>query len=87
MPVIKLFTLDAGATWYLTEIDPDEEDLAYRLCDLGLGCPEAGSVRLSELAAVRGRLGVPFERDKCFAADKPLSVYASMARSSGQIFV
>lgn len=31
-PVVKLFTPDAGATWLLTEIDPDDEDHAFGLC-------------------------------------------------------
>lgn len=42
VPVVKLFTPDAGATWLLTEIDPDDHDRAYGLCDLGLGMPELG---------------------------------------------
>jgi Protein of unknown function (DUF2958) len=50
VPVVKLFTPDAGCTWLLTEIDPENPDIAYGLCDLGLGCPELGSVSLSELA-------------------------------------
>ena len=62
-PVVKLFTPDAAATWLLTEIDPDEPDIAFGLCDLGMDCPEIGSVRLSEIAAVRGGLGLPVERD------------------------
>jgi len=41
-PVVKLFTPDAGATWLLTEIDPDDDDHAFGLCDLGLGYPELG---------------------------------------------
>ena len=28
-PVVKLFTPDAGATWLLTEIDPDDHDHAF----------------------------------------------------------
>lgn len=84
LPVIKLFTPDAQATWLLTEVDPDD-DLAFGLCDLGLGCPELGYVRLSEIATVRGRYGLPVERDKSFAADKPLSVYADEARAAGMI--
>lgn len=84
-PAIKLFTPDAGATWLLTEIDPDDEDLAFGLCDLGLNCPELGTVRLSELASVRGRLGLPIERDIHFEADKPLSAYATEARAAGRI--
>lgn len=34
MPVIKLFTPDGSATWLLSEIDPDNEDIAFGLCDL-----------------------------------------------------
>ena len=84
-PVVKLFTPDAGATWLLTEIDPDEPDLAFGLCDLGLGFPELGSVSLSELAALRGRLGLPVERDLYFVARKTLSTYAREASEAGHI--
>jgi hypothetical protein len=62
-PVVKLFTPDAGCTWLLTEIDPEDPDIAFGLCDLGFGCPELGSVSLSELEAVRGQLNLPVERD------------------------
>ena len=42
VPVVKLFTPDPGAIWLLTELDPDDADTAFGLCDLGLGCPELG---------------------------------------------
>jgi hypothetical protein len=38
-PVVKLFTPDAQCTWLLTELDPDHE-LAFGLCDLGMGDPD-----------------------------------------------
>jgi len=82
-PVVKLFTPDAAATWLLTEIDPDEPDIAFGLCDLGMGFPELGSVSLSEIAAVRGRLGLRVERDLHFEAT--LSVYARAARTAEAI--
>lgn len=82
-PVVKLFTPDAGATWLLTELDPEDEDTAFGLCDLGLGCPELGYVSLSELATVRGRLGLAVERDLHFRADEPLSAYAEAAQAKG----
>ena len=85
IPVVKLFTPDAQATWLLTEIDPDDEDIAFGLCDLGMGCPELGSVRLSELATVRGRLGLPIERDEHFQANKSLWAYTEEAREVGYI--
>ena len=86
-PVVKLFTPDAGATWLLTEIDPDDHDHAFGLCDLGLGEPEIGWVSLGELATVRGRLGLPIERDLSFRAEKRLSAYARDARLAGRIVV
>lgn len=82
-PVVKLFTPDANATWLLAELDPDDPDLAFGLCDLGLGCPELGSVRISEIEAVRGKLGLPTERDLYFTPDKTLSAYAEQARHDG----
>lgn len=84
-PVCKLFTPDAGATWLLTECDPDEPDRLFGLCDLGLGHPEIGFVDLTEILQVRGRLGLPVERDPNFVADKPLSAYAEEARKQGRI--
>jgi len=86
-PVVKLFTPDAGATWLLTEIDPDDHDHAFGLCDLGLGMPELGWVSLQELATVRGQLGLPIERDLHFRAEKRLSAYARDARLAGRIVV
>ena len=84
-PVIKLFTPDGGATWLLSETDPEDADIAFGLCDLGMGYPELGSVRLSVLKAHRGRLGLPIERDLHFEADAPLSTYADSAREAGGI--
>jgi hypothetical protein len=84
-PVVKLFTPDAGATWLLTELDPDDEDLAFGLCDLGLGEPELGYVRISELDALRGPLRLPVERDLHFSAMRPLSAYYEAAREAGRI--
>lgn len=84
-PVLKLFTPDGAATWLISEVDPDDPDRLYGLCDLGLGFPEVGYVSLAEISAVRGRLGLPVERDLHFVADKPLSAYAEEARKQGRI--
>lgn len=85
LPVVKLFTPDAGCTWLLTELDPEDPDIAFGLCDLGMGCPELGSVRISELETVRGPLGLPIERDLYFTAERTLSAYAAEARQHGLI--
>ena len=85
MPVIKLFTPTAGATWLITELDPDEPSVAFGLCDLGLGCPELGYVSLEELKAYRGPLGLGVEKDLHFKPAMTLSAYASKARIESRI--
>ena len=84
-PVLKLFTPDAVATWLLTEIDPDDQDRAFGLCDLGHGFPELGYVSLSELQSVRRRLGLAVERDLHFVATKTIGAYAREARLAERI--
>jgi hypothetical protein len=84
-PVAKLFTPDAGATWLISECDPDEPDRLFALCDLGVGMPELGYASLEEIASLRGPLGLPVERDMHFIAEKPLSAYADEARVKGRI--
>lgn len=71
----------------LTEIDPDDHDHAFGLCDLGLGIPELGRVSLQELATVRGRFSLPIEHDLRFRAEKRLSAYAREARHAGRSVV
>jgi hypothetical protein len=46
-----------------------------------------GWVSLQELMTVRGRLGLPVERDLHFRAEKRLSAYARNARLAGRIVV
>lgn len=84
-PVVKLFTPDAGATWLISEIYPDQPDLAFGLCDLGMGFPELGDVYLPEIRALRGRLGLPVECDLDFEGLYPMSVYAQAARKAEMI--
>jgi hypothetical protein len=85
MPLVKLFTPDAGATWLLTELDPQDPDRAFGLCDLGLGFPELGWVSIAELQCVLGPAGAEIERDLYFKADKPISDYAREALIAGRI--
>lgn len=84
-PVVKLFCPWGAATWLLTEIDLEEPEIAFGLCDLGMGSPEIGSVSLAEIAAVRGPGGLKIERDLHFKADKTLTAYAIDARRLGRI--
>ena len=84
-PVIKLFTPDAQCTWLISEIDPNETNTAFGLCDLGFGEPELGYIHLPEIQSLRGNLGLPVERDSSFEGKHPMSVYAHAARKTGAI--
>ena len=84
-PVVKLFTPDGSATWLLTELDPNNPDIAFGLCDLGFGEPELGTVWLSELQRCRGPHGLSIEVDRNFTALAAISVYANAARDAGRI--
>ena len=84
-PVVKLFTPWGSATWLISEIDPDNQDIAFGLCDLGMGCPEMGSVSIAELLSVSGPMGLQVERDLHWAAGKSLVAYADDARLHNSI--
>src|SRR3954463_9233139 len=60
---VKFFTPDANWTWYASEFDG--EDLFFGLA-VGFE-PELGYFSLRELSQVRGKLGLPVERDISFA--------------------
>lgn len=64
-PVVKRFDPLGSATWLLTDLDPEDPDIANGLCDLGMGYPELGSVRISELegiSTIPGRRGLGIEQ-------------------------
>jgi hypothetical protein len=84
-PVVKLFYPVGAATWLLSEIDPEDPDIAFGLCDLGFGSPEMGSVSIRELEDFKGRMGLRVERDLYFEARHTLSEYADAARLAGRI--
>lgn len=86
VPVIKIFNPCGAGTWLLTEFDIEDNDIAFGLCDLGMGTPELGSVRISELVSIRGSFGLPLERDRFFdPKGKTLSQYATEAAQRGCI--
>ena len=84
-PVVKLFDPTGAAAWLVSELAPEEPDVAFGLADLGFGSPELGSFRISELQSVRGPFGFGIERDLHFRAAHPLTVYAQAARAAGRI--
>lgn len=69
----------------LTELVPDQPDLAFGLCDLGVGFPELGYVSIRELKEVRTVLGHKVERDRFWEAKHTLSKYGKLADEVGFI--
>ena len=84
VPVVKFFNPVGAATWLLSELDSDGDTL-FGLADLGFGCPELGSVSLSEIASLTLPLSLSIERDLHFEARFALTVYADAARLVGRI--
>lgn len=64
-PICKLFTPDAQCTWVLTGLENDGDTL-WGFADLGMGCVEFGTISLNEIKNLKGRLGLPIERDLHF---------------------
>ena len=85
LPVVRLFTPDAHATWLLAALDPADGDTAWGLIDLGIGMPALGTVKLSDLAGIVGPQQRPILRDLYFRASRPLSEYVRLAQRDGSI--
>ena len=85
LPAVRLFTPDAHATWLLASLDPADGDTAWGLIDLGIGMPELGTVKLSDLAAIVGPRQQSIQRDLYFRASRPLSEYVRLAQIDGSI--
>ncbi len=66
---VKLFTPDAQFTRYVTEMDPETGDCFGLVVGMER---ELGYFNLNEIAKIRGRFGLPVERDRWFDP-KPLN--------------
>ena len=84
-PVVKWFTPDADCTWLIGEVDTLDPDRAFGLCDLGMGRPELGWVRVSDIEKLTGPTGLHVERDMHIVLDRPMSEYAEAARMRQRI--
>jgi len=83
-PVVKLFNPVGNGTWLLSELDP-ESNIAYGLCDLGMGFPELGYVSIDELERAPLPLGLKIERDIHWTPSKSMKEYADEAYNNGGI--
>lgn len=85
-PVVKLFNAYGAGTWLLTELDPEEPDIAWGLADIGMDCAEYGTISLSELASLRHPVGFPIiERDRHWEPSGPISQYIKLSVPAGRI--
>ncbi len=85
MPVVKLFLPDAKVCWVLGWVDPDMPDIAFGLCDTGLGTACETPIQLSALAAIRGPQGARVVVDQGFVPRYTLSKYVAQARRDGHV--
>jgi len=85
LPVVRLFTPDAHATWLLVSLDPADGDTAYGLIDLGIGMPALGTFKLTDLAGIVGPRELPVRRDRYVQAVRPLSECVRLAQENGAI--
>lgn len=53
VPVVKIFNPYSAATWLFTEIDPDDNDRLFGLCDTGQDSPRLDYASRKELEALR----------------------------------
>lgn len=85
LPVVRLFTPDAHATWLLAALDPVDGDTAWGLVDLGIGMPALGTIKLSDLASIVGPRRQSVMRDLYFRPARTLSEYTRPAELDGYI--
>ena len=68
--VIYAHYFTASADWHIVELNRETGEMFGR-CDLGLGFPEWGYVRIQDLAELQGQFGLPVERELDFDPKTP----------------
>jgi len=84
-PVVKLFMPDGAATWLLSELNPEEPDIALAFVTLVWGFPNSVMCGFPILPVFRGTWGLPVERDRHFKATKSLLEYSQEVHEAGMI--
>lgn len=67
---VKLFTPDANWSWFITELSIDKDICFGLVISSFVKDGEMGYFSLNELKIVRGKLGLPVERDLWFKPKK-----------------
>ena len=86
-PVVRIFSPNTYAIWYLMSVNQEENDIAFCIADLGLGHVEFGTVRLSELKEINVA-GCFLENDKLFyeATKYPAYAYYLAGRKAKSLY-
>jgi len=81
--VAKFFNPVGAGTWYLMNMDPDDEDYCWGIVDLFE--VEVGSFSRTELETYRGPLGLGIERDLYFEPVNAKELWEKLSGSYEQI--
>jgi hypothetical protein len=84
-PVARLHLMFAKVSWLISELDPENQDMAFGLCDLGMGFPELGYIYLPEILELQDDPRFRVLCDQSFTGAFPMSVYARAARFHSEI--
>lgn len=79
--ICKFFTPDAGWAWYAIEFDGKDTFFGYVDGDF----PELGYFSLCELESIRGKLGLPVERDLWFKPCRLSEIQAQVKKRHQQM--
>ena len=81
MPVVRLFSSNGNAQMLLSEILPEDKNIAFGLLDRGDGKVEPAFILISDLMNMRDGTGLGFERAKFFKAAYPMSTYFGLCQT------
>ncbi len=85
VPVVKLFTPMQAPPGCWPGPTPEDPDIAFGLCDLGLGFPELGTVRIPSLRKSVGAWACRLSVTGTGTGQHPISVYAKKAWAAERI--
>ncbi|WP_276366208.1 DUF2958 domain-containing protein [Chryseolinea sp. H1M3-3] len=83
-PPLKLFAPDDTGIWLIVKVMKHNPNIGYGLIDIGQGNPHQGYIDLQLLGGVRGKMGLPIERDVDFVAKYPQWVYVTASTFDGK---
>jgi hypothetical protein len=81
MPVVHLFSSNGRMDILLSELLPEDDDIAFGLLDNGSGRVASSFISLTELESMRDSYGYGIERDILFKARHPLSTYLNFCQT------